>query len=102
MVIVNETAVTQHHMAAALTLTLSLDRERDRKWKGRRNQKNHKLTGMTKGRPFCSVILKQVTRRAATDTPGENRAATSAQRFNECGGFLLRSGAKNPLPRTVV
>ena len=28
-----------------------------------------------------------------TTTPGENRAATSAQRtFNECGGFLLRSG----------
>jgi hypothetical protein len=58
MVIVNETAVTQHLMwllpsparhgsckktATAAPLSLSLDRERDRKWTRKRNQKIHKL-----------------------------------------------------------
>jgi hypothetical protein len=38
------------------------------------------------------VILSRSRGEPRHDTPGENRAVTSAQRtFNECGGFLLRS-----------
>src|SRR5713226_1935420 len=42
------------------------------------------------------VILSRSRGEPRHDTPGENRAVTSAQRtFNECGGFLLRSEVSN-------
>src|SRR5229473_4748034 len=42
------------------------------------------------------VLLSRSRGEPRHDTPGENRALTSAQRtFNECGGFLLRSEAKD-------
>jgi hypothetical protein len=47
-------------------------------------------------RSALTVILSRSRGEPRHDTPGENRAATSAQRtFNECGGFLLRSEVSN-------
>src|SRR5713226_683141 len=49
-----------------------------------------------KARASLSVILSRSRGEPRHDTPGENRAVTSAQRtFNECGGFLLRSEVSN-------
>jgi hypothetical protein len=46
-------------------------------------------------KPAFSVILSRSRGEPRHDTPGENRAATCAQRtFNGCGGFLLRSAQR--------